>query len=159
MEKVGSFLKIFSFCISSLFLFICCETSTAQKNTSNGCGGIILKPTRIIRIQDDAKNPNKIRLIDEVGCPAYTLNVLSGQNVEWQIDGSTIKSIDSIVIKAKPGNENIFEKPPHKQHLSKHWKGKSKNVKKIETEEYNILWTGIDNTSYTYDPIMQLNPK
>jgi hypothetical protein len=160
MKKVGSFCKIFSSCIFSLYLFISCETTSAQKNyTDNGCGGIIHKPTRNIRIQNDEISPDKIKLIDEVGCPAYTLYVLPGQDVEWIIDGSIIKSIDSIVPKAKPGNGNVFEKPPHKQFFSKHWKGTGIKNDGRQYEEYYIAWTDKAGQKNKYDPLIQLNPK
>ncbi len=158
MKKVGSFFKIFSSCIFSFYIFTSCETTSAQKNNfNNGCGGIIKKSTRNIRIQNDGSD--KIKLIDEVGCPAYTLNVQPGQDVEWVIEGSIIKSIDSIVTKAKPGNGNVFEKPPHKQLFSKHWKGNTIKNDDSQYEEYYIVWTDEAGKKNTYDPLIQLNPK
>ncbi len=156
MKKVCLFFKIFSPCIFYFYVFTSCETTSAQQNNSNsGCGGIIKKSTRIIRIQNDGAD--KIKLIDEVGCPAYTLNVEPGQDVKWVIDNSIIMSIDSIVLKQQNGN--IFEKPPHKQFFSKHWKGKVKKTVGIETQEYDIFWKGVDRKSFRYDPLIQINPK
>ncbi len=161
MKKVGSFCKIFSSFIFFFYFFSSCETTLAQSSyAGNGCGGVILKATRNIRIQNDGSD--KIKLIDEVGCPAYILSVFPDQNVEWEIDGS-VKSIDSIVTKPKPGNGNVFEEHPHKKFRSKrHWKGKIKSAggaDNIKNEEYYIVWTAEDGTQHTYDPLIQLNPK
>ena len=157
MKKVSSFCKIFFACIFFVYIFSCCETSGQGIHSINGCGEIKHnKPTRYIRITSADVSTRKLTLFDEFDCPADTLNIEAGQDVEWKIDGSSIQSIDNIVIKSE--GSTVFEKPPHKKFWSKHWKGNTKKSNIIESVEYDIDWTATDKKHYTYDPLIQLNP-
>ncbi len=159
MKKVGSFCKIFSSFIFSFYILTCCKTTFAQENNSNyRCGEVIHNTqTRYIKITSADVSSRKLTLVDENGCPADTLNIEKGQDVEWEIEGASIKSIDNIVTKSQ--GSTVFEKPPHKKFLSKHWKGNTKKSNSTVSEEYDIFWTAADKSHYTYDPLIQLNPK
>lgn len=117
-----------------------------------------LTSCEVIRVTSADKVSGKLILQDKNGNSADTFVTTSGKIVKWKIETHVVRSFISMPPKDKAENPSVFKREPHKKFLSKTFKGKLIKTETVKTEQYNIIWIDQNDSSHTYDPIMQVNP-
>jgi acyl-CoA synthetase (AMP-forming)/AMP-acid ligase II len=146
-------------CFAINFFFSSCNT----KAKFNGKTGQILNDGAI-NISDYDITDSSLTLRDNNGNNAQWVKVSKNQVVNWNLTGKAAKDIkiDTIAVDTTYpcSDQNFFSSAPHRLGPLK-WQAQIKNSSpaKIILEKYYIKWTlKSSGQTYTFDPLLQLNP-
>ena len=155
MKKVTPLTKALSVSIMLCLLMLSC-------NQSNFVGpGTYHGPIKIIKYYTSG---SKLTL-DDNGHDGQWEEVPRKQNIKWMVDQSAAKDIHIVGIAPDPSysnsnDPNFFSTLPHLQ--GDHWEAVIGDLSadKGYFEKYYIQWKKDgDDSTYTFDPLMQIYPK
>lgn len=149
-------------CVAIYYFFTSCSSSKFDKDDKSG--QLLANPIKIIGY--DISN-SSLKLKDNHNHDATYVLILRKQIIDWNVIGNNVKKLEIVSIYPDPnyqGNSpDFFDGMPAEQGNPKHWRATIGNpdTTKLFIEKYNIRWRLTDDTTktYTYDPIMQINPK
>lgn len=150
--------KVFRLMIAlSVSIALCLQMLSC--NQSNFVGpGLYHGPIKITKYSTSG---SKLTL-DDNGHDAQWEEVVRKENVKWMVDQSTVPEIHIVGIAPDPNysnDPNFFSVPPHQQ--GNHWEGVINDLSadKGYFEKYYIQWKKDgDDSTYTFDPLMQIYP-
>ncbi len=168
MKRSFRVAKVLLACFVISHFFVSCheKNDSDDKKYKNFLAGKLLKGD--IHIIDYSMADGSLTLVDDVKHNATYAQVTRDQKIKWVIDtddnpGMDNFQIDSIYPDPKfPNPPDFFSETPAAE--GNHWEarinGNNLDTTKGFLEKYIIAWQikGKSKT-YTYDPIMQLNPK
>lgn len=103
-----------------------------------------------------------LELKDSAGNSATNFNAHRGDVITWEIrPHSVVNALTGFAQKNVSGNENVFSSYPAKQANSSVWQGTvdaNLNSNNSYTDSYEISWQDASGNSYTYDPMILVNP-
>lgn len=115
-----------------------------------------------IRITSSNTTTGDLTLIDSRGNSATNFNAHRGDLISWEIQpNSGVSALSGFAQKNVPNNQNVFSEFPAKLGNSSNWQGKvNPNLNSAGTfqDSYEINWQDPQGNSYTYDPVIQINP-
>jgi hypothetical protein len=115
-----------------------------------------------IRITACNTSTGNLTLQDIRGNSATNFHAQAGQVITWEIQPhSGVNALTGFAQKNITGNENVFSSYPAKQANSSVWQGTvdpNLNSNNSYTDSYEISWQDADGNSYTYDPMILVNP-
>ena len=157
MQKGSRVLATLLICLTLFNFFSSCNSSS---KFSGKTGKFLVGP---IRITGYVVSSSTLILKDQQGNNASYIRVNRNQPINWVVTKSDLQIIDIAPDPKYPGNEpTFFSALPHQQGDPKHWQatvGYPDSTKGF-VEEYFIKWKRDgDDSTYTYDPLIQLNPK
>lgn len=115
-----------------------------------------------IRITGSDTSTGNLTLQDINGNSATSFNAQRGHVITWEIQpNSGVGSLTGFAQKNVNGNTNVFSSYPAQQANSSNWQGTvdaNLNSANSYTDSYEINWKDAQGNSYTYDPMIIVNP-
>lgn len=114
-----------------------------------------------IRITGSDPSTGNLTLQDSNGKSASNFNAGRGQVITWEIQtGSGVSALTGFAQKDVNGNTNVFSSYPAQKANSGIWQGTvDANLGQDGyTDFYEISWQDGQGNSYTYDPMIIVNP-
>jgi len=115
-----------------------------------------------IRITGSNTATGDLTLQDSNDNSATNFHAHRGDQITWQIQpGSGVNALTGFAQKNVNGNQNVFSSYPAQQGNSSNWQGTvdaSLNSSNSYSDSYEISWQDADGKSYTYDPMILVNP-
>lgn len=115
-----------------------------------------------IRITASDTSTGNLTLQDSNGNPATTFIAQRGHVITWEIQpNSGVSALTGFAQKNVNGNTNVFSSYPAQQGNSTNWQGTvdaNLGSHNSYTDTYEISWKDAQGNSYTYDPMIQVNP-
>ena len=112
-----------------------------------------------IRITGSDTSTGDLTLEDSNGNSATNFNAQRGHVITWEIQNhSGVSAITNIAQKNVNGNQDVFSSYPARKGNSSNWQGTVLNSSSSYTDTYKIDWKDANGNSYTYDPMILLNP-
>lgn len=150
------FFACFSFCY---FLSSCKSPANLRENDKTG-----KMLVGRIKITDYDTKDSSLMLQDTSNQNATYVIVKKHQKIDWQVVGLRTKHIEIVAIYGDPvysssNDTNFFSANPNGN--GKQWTAQIGTPDSAKPYyQYNIKWKlDSDTTIYTFDPLMQLNPK
>ncbi|HSN09356.1 MAG TPA: hypothetical protein VLS85_09965, partial [Hanamia sp.] len=157
MKQSIRFIAMLFACFAISFFFSSCKTKAKFVKT----GQMLIGP---INISGYDVTDQSLTLKDNNGNNAQWARVSKNQVVNWNVtdDAARYIEIDTIAVDTTYlcNDQNFFSSAPYRLGPLK-WQAQIKNSSpaKIILEKYYIKWTLKSNgQSYTFDPLLQLNP-
>lgn len=114
-----------------------------------------------IRITGSDTSTGNLTLQDIDGNSASNFPAGRGQVITWEIQpGSGVSALTGFAQKNVNGNTNVFSSYPAQEANSGIWQGTvDANLPQGGyTDSYEISWEDAQENSYTYDPMIIVNP-
>ncbi len=115
-----------------------------------------------IRITAGNTSTGDLTLQDSNGNSATNFHAQAGHVITWEIQPhSGVSALTAFAQKNVNGNQNVFSSYPAKQGNSSNWQGTvdaNLNSNNSYTDSYEISWQDASGNSYTYDPMILVNP-
>lgn len=159
MKFISRAIAIFFACFAIGYLFNSCTTSP-NSDHDDKTGKLLVGPIKIVSYNT---HDQSLTLRDNNNQNAVYIVVKKTQKIDWQVVGSKVKHIEIVAIAGDPAysssnDPNFFSATP--EGSGKHWSaqvGTPDSTKPFY--KYIIKWKlDSDTTTYTFDPLMQLNP-
>jgi hypothetical protein len=114
-----------------------------------------------IRITAGNTSTGDLTLQDIHGNSATNFNAQAGQILTWEIQPhSGVNALTGFAQKNVPNNQDVFSSYPAKLSNSSNWQGTVADLDSNNsyTDSYEISWQDANGNSYTYDPMILVNP-